>query len=153
MCVVEHLSDESIEHKVLQLKNSKLTPDFPIHNTNPCERHCVQCDSPVCAKCSTAGKHVQHSIIDIVEIFNDKRKAIQKDIEELEKSLSPQFQNISEKSAQLTKDLDEQGKVWKEEIYLNIQILTTYRDKFDSKQMALLRRQKDKISHIASEVT
>lgn len=78
---------------------------------------------------------------------------IQKDIEELEKSLSPQYQNISEKSAQLTKDLDEQGKVWKEEIYLIIQILTTYRDKFDSKQMALLRRQKDKISHIASEVT
>lgn len=85
MCVVEHLSDESIEHKVLQLKNSKLTPDFPIHNTNPCERHCVQCDSPVCAKCSTAGKHVQHSIIDIVESFNDKRKAIQKDIRRVRK--------------------------------------------------------------------
>lgn len=38
-------------------------------------------------------------MIDIVESFNDKRKAIQKDIEELEKSLSPQYQNISEKSA------------------------------------------------------
>lgn len=93
---MEHLSDESIEHKVLQLKKSKLTLNCPIHNTNPCERHCVQCDSHVCTKCSRADKHVQHSMIEIVESFNDKRKAIQKDIEELEKSLSPQYQNISE---------------------------------------------------------
>lgn len=54
---------------------------------------------------------------------------------------------------QLTKDLDEQGKVWKGEIDHIIQILTTYRDEFDSKHMAFLRRQEDKISRKVSKVT
>lgn len=152
-CVGEHLSDESVEHRVMQFKNSKLTPYCQIHSTKPCELYCVQCDIPICTQCITSGEHVNHRIIDILDSFNDKKKVIQKDIEEFEKSIYPQYQNISKRTVQLTKDLDEQGKVWKGEIDHIIQILTTYRDEFDSKHMAFLRRQEDKISRKVSKVT
>lgn len=86
-CVGEHLSDESVEHRVMQFKNSKLTPYCQIHSTKPCELYCVQCDIPICTQCITSGEHVQHRIIDILESYNDKKKVIQKDIEEFEKSI------------------------------------------------------------------
>lgn len=94
-CVGEHLSDESKTHKVVQFRNRGSTPKCPKHSTKICELHCEECDIPNCATCVSCGEHEQHKKVDIIKTFENMKNLLQRDLQELEESISPEYQEIA----------------------------------------------------------
>ena len=64
----------------------------PTHPTKQCELHCEQCNIPICTTCISSGKHIGHKQVDILEDFESKREVLRRDLEELEKSIFPKYQ-------------------------------------------------------------
>lgn len=91
-------------------------------------------------------------------------EVIERDIEEFKTFIFPEYQKIScdisaqstavlKNSKRLLTALDKQGEIWHEEIETIIQKLKSYLGEFDSKHLALLKRQQDKITDTVSEIT
>lgn len=87
-------------------------------------------------------------------------EVIERDIEEFKTFIFPEYRDISAQSTAVLKNskrlltaLDKQGKIWHEEIETIIQKLKSYLGEFDSKHLALLKRQQDKITNTVSEIT
>lgn len=77
MCAGEHLLDESKEHKVVPIRQRGYGPDHPSclkHTQKQCELHSEQCDFPICTQYVSSDVHLGHKAIDIMEIFNTKKK-------------------------------------------------------------------------------
>lgn len=78
-CVGEHLSDESIEHRVVPFRKRGSTLICTKHSTNICELYCEKCDDPICSLCVSSGDHEQHKKIDIFKHFENKKAEIKED--------------------------------------------------------------------------
>lgn len=88
-CVGEHISDPSIEHKVVSFENRGLTtyyPKCPKHSTKQCELR---------SQCISSSEHEQHRKFDILESIEHKKSIIQRDLQELEKTIYPKYQEIA----------------------------------------------------------
>nr|XP_034317395.1 E3 ubiquitin-protein ligase TRIM71-like [Crassostrea gigas] len=166
-CVEKHLSDSSLVHNVVSLKQYLSTLNYPKcrkHPTKQCELHCEQCDIPICIKCISSGTHLGHKQIDIFQNFEDKKEDLIKELQELEKSIYPKYQEIatvipvqkadlSESFQKLTTAINKQGEVWHREIDTIIQKLKSNAAEIESKNLVALNKQDDEITHTISEIT
>ncbi|XP_052704882.1 uncharacterized protein LOC128180770 [Crassostrea angulata] len=166
-CVEKHLSDSSKVHKVVPLKQYIATfsnPKCRKHPKKQCELHCEQCDISICAKCISSGKHSGHNQIDIFQRFENKTEILQKDLQELQKSIYPNYKEIasnitvqkadlSKNSRKLTTAIDKQGVVWHKEIDTIITNLKSNVEEMESKHLVVLNKQEDEITHTISEIT
>ncbi|XP_052703124.1 uncharacterized protein LOC128179653 [Crassostrea angulata] len=165
-CVETHLSDSSKVHNVVSLKQYLTTLNYPKcrkHPTKQCELHCEQCDIPVCAQC-ISGEHLGHKPVDIFQNFDIKKEVLQRELEELEKSIYPKYKEIasnipvqkadlSKNSQKLTTVIDKQGEVWHREIDTIISNLKSIVEEMESKHLVILKKQEDEITRTISEIT
>nr|XP_034317875.1 tripartite motif-containing protein 45-like [Crassostrea gigas] len=161
-CVGDHLLDESSEHKVVPFEKRGLTTKCQKHSTKVCELYCEECDISICATCATS-EHKGHQFTEILKYFENKKEAIQKDLEELKISINPKYQEIvshisvqkadlSNNSQKLTSAINKHGEDMHREVDIIIKSLKSNIDEIDSKQLAVLNKQEDEIKRTISEI-
>uniref|UniRef100_K1PTN6 Tripartite motif-containing protein 3 n=1 Tax=Magallana gigas TaxID=29159 RepID=K1PTN6_MAGGI len=157
-CERKHLSDKSIEHKVLLLKYWGSFPKCQKHSTKICDHYCEQCNIPTCLLCVSSIEHQTHDVVDILESFKNKKQLLQKDLQDFENIIYPKYKEIAssiskqkadlkENSKQLTKVINKHEDELHREINIMIQKLRYDLDKMDCKHVALLIKQEDEIKH------
>nr|XP_022304711.1 tripartite motif-containing protein 3-like isoform X1 [Crassostrea virginica] len=165
-CVAKHFIDKSKVHTVVPLQQFLSTlnyPKCPTHPTKQCELHCEQCDIPICSSCISSGKHIGHKAVDIFEDFERKKEVLRKDLEELEKSILPKYQesaaNIKTQktdqhkhSQKLTAELNKQGEALHREINTIIQRKQAEIDEMDRQHAAAIEKQEAVINKALHEI-
>ena len=166
-CVVVHLSDESKDHKVVSFNKRGSTINYPIchkHSRKICEVHCNSCNIPICASCVSLGYHDQHEKVEILGIVTGKKELIQKDLQELKKSIYPKYQQASSNipdqkadvrnhSQKLKTVLDKQREILHTEIDTIIQGMKSEIDNMDAQHIAAIKRHEDTINNTITEIT
>ena len=131
-CVAKHFFNKSKVHNVVPLEQFLSTIKCSTHPTKQCELHCKQCDTPICTSCISSGKHIGHKQGDIFEALESKKEVLKRDLQELEKSIFPKYQESaaiiktqktdqSKHSQKLTSILNTQGEALHREIRTIIQ--------------------------------
>nr|XP_022304125.1 E3 ubiquitin-protein ligase TRIM36-like [Crassostrea virginica]XP_022304126.1 E3 ubiquitin-protein ligase TRIM36-like [Crassostrea virginica] len=165
-CVAKHFSDKSKVHNVVPLEQflSTLTyPKCPTHPTKQCELHCEQCGIPICSSCISSGKHIGHKAVDIFEDFESKKEVLRKDLEELEKSILPKYQESAaiiktqktdqhKHSQKLTSELNKQGEALHREIHTIIQRKQAEIDNINAQHLAAIEKQEAVINKALREI-
>lgn len=144
MCVGEHLSDESKEHKDVPFKMQGATVLCHNHSTKSCELHCEQRDSPICARRISSGKHEHHKKIDIWKKMENNKADLHKFLQDLEESILPKYEtiashityqkaNLKKNSRKLKSNVDKHGDEWHKAIDTVIQKYKTDIDKINQR--------------------
>ena len=94
-CVGKHLSDQSKDHYIVPFKLRGITPKCTKHSIEMCTEHCIKCNIPICALSEALGEHDRHEQEDILKLFETKKELMQKDLQELEKSIIPTYQEAA----------------------------------------------------------
>nr|XP_022317008.1 uncharacterized protein LOC111120519 [Crassostrea virginica]XP_022317018.1 uncharacterized protein LOC111120519 [Crassostrea virginica] len=163
-CVGEHLSDQSKDHYIVPFKLRGITSKCTKHSTKVCTKLCTTCNIPVCPLCVASSEHEQHKKEDILKLFETKRKLIQKDLQDLEKSIYPKYQeaatnipvqraDVNKRSQKLTTALDKQGEALHTEIDTIIQGMKSDIDDMDAQHIAALDQQEVAINYTITEIT
>nr|XP_022293786.1 uncharacterized protein LOC111104232 [Crassostrea virginica] len=163
-CVGKHLSDQTKDHYIVPFKLRGITPKCTKHSTEVCKKLCTTCNIPVCPLCVASSEHEQHNKEDILKLFETKRKLMQKDLQDLEKSIYPRYQeaatnilvqraDVNKRSQKLTTDLDKQGEALHTEIDTIIQGMKSDIDDMDAQYIAAIDRQEDAIIRTIPEIT
>ncbi|XP_052678543.1 tripartite motif-containing protein 3-like [Crassostrea angulata] len=163
-CEGSHISDLSKEHKVVPFEKRGSTLKCPKHSLKICEQYCEHCDIPICTTCASSKKHQSHKFIEITKKIDRSKEIIQKDLQELEKSIYPKYQEIAsinpvqrsalnENSQKLTTEIDKHGEDLHREINTIIRDMKSNVEVMDTKHLAALNKQEDKIKHTISEIT
>lgn len=163
LCVGEHISDESKDHKVVPFKKRGFTLKCQKHCSKLCDLYCEQCEIPICTLCISAKEHQMHDVVDILNKLESKKHELQKDLDELEKFIYPTYQKIvstipdqkadlKEQSLKLSKTIDRQGEDLHREIDLKIKLMKSDLEEIDSKHFKVLTNQEDEIQRTISEI-
>nr|XP_022304709.1 uncharacterized protein LOC111111835 [Crassostrea virginica] len=165
-CVTKHFSDKSKVHNVVPLEQFLSTLSYPkcsSHPTKQCELHCEQCDIPICTSCISSGKHVGHKAVDFLKDFERKKEVLRKDLEELEKSILPKYQESAaiittqktdqlKHSQKLTAELNKQGDALHREINTIIQRKQSEIDNMNAQHLAAIDKQEAVINKALHEI-
>nr|XP_022304480.1 uncharacterized protein LOC111111667 [Crassostrea virginica] len=165
-CVAKHFSDKSKIHNVVPLEQFLSTlnyPKCPTHPTKQCELHCEQCDIPICSSCISSGKHIGHKAVDIFEDLESKKEVLRKDLEELENSIFPKYQESAaiiktqktdqhKHSQKLTSELTKQGEALHREINTIIQRKQAEIDEMNAQHLAAIEQQEAVINKALHEI-
>ncbi|XP_065930359.1 E3 ubiquitin-protein ligase TRIM71-like [Magallana gigas] len=163
-CVGEHHSDFAKEHKIVQFQMRGSTPKCPNHSSKICELHCEQCDIPICAQCISSTKHQGHTFVYIENILEKQTSVLQKDLQELEMSILPKYQeiasnipvqkaNLKKNSQKIASDISKHGEEMHREIDIIIKKLKSDLDDMDSKYLTALNKLEDEIKQMLSDIT
>ena len=153
-CAGRHLSDKSKAHKVVSLLYFLSTPKCRDHPTISCERHCEQCDAPICSKCIASKKHKHHNFVDVKENYQRKENVLKSDLKELENSILSKYNESAnvlktqkddhrKHYQELTAALYRQGEALHKEINTILEIKQSEINDMDTKHMAALEKQED----------
>nr|XP_022300235.1 E3 ubiquitin-protein ligase TRIM71-like [Crassostrea virginica] len=162
-CVEKHLSDQSKDHYIVPFKQRGSIPKCPYHSTKLCIIYCKDCNVPICKLCSSWGEHVQHYTEDLLKAMAEKKELIRKDLQELEKSIYPKYQEaatnipvqraeVNKRSRKLTTALDKQGEALHTEIDTIIQRMKSDIDDMDARQKAAIDEQEDAINKTSTKI-
>nr|XP_022302201.1 uncharacterized protein LOC111110126 [Crassostrea virginica] len=163
-CVDKHLSDQSKDHYIVPFKQRRSIPKCPKHSTKRCILICEECNVPMCVACDSSGEHERHKKEDILKAMVKKEELIRKDLQELEMSIYPRYQegatNIPVQRADVRKHsnkvkttLDKQGEALHTEIDTIIQGMKSEIDGMDAQHIAAIDTQEDTINHTIPEIT
>nr|XP_022310013.1 tripartite motif-containing protein 45-like [Crassostrea virginica] len=162
-CVEKHFSDKSKVHNVVPLEQFLSTLKCLAHPTKQCVLHCEQCDTPICTSCISSGKHIGHKQVDIIEVLESKKEILRKELQELEKSIFPKYQESaaiiktqksvqSKHSEKLTTDLNKQGEALHREINTIIQRKQFEIDNMNTQHLTAIEKQEDVINKKLHEI-
>ena len=163
-CVGKHLSDQSKEHYIVPFKLRGSIPKCPVHSSKACTQHCTECNIQICSSCVASGQHKQHVKKDILKWFETKKKIMQRELQDLEKSIYPIYQeaatnipiqreDVNKHSQKLKTALDKQGEALHTEIDTIIQGMKSEIDDMDAKHIAAIDQQEVAINHTIPEIT
>lgn len=165
-CVESHVSDVSIDHKVVLLKHRGSIPDYSIcskHKTKQRDLHCEQCNISICVECTSSIDHRGHNFLYIKEKILERKERVLKDLGELEKSIHQKYEEISS-NIQVQKDIltensqtvktaiSNHGDDLHQEVESLITKLKSDLDKTESKQLASLNKQQNEVAVTISEI-
>ncbi|XP_052707834.1 tripartite motif-containing protein 45-like [Crassostrea angulata] len=125
-CGEEHLLDKSKRHQVVSFKQRRSTFKRQIcqrHSTQGSNWYCELCDSLLCEECISSEEHQGHTFITSQENFERKYNQIKNDLQELEQSIYPSYQEIASHvtkqkanlpytSQKMINDIGKQGDDW-----------------------------------------
>ncbi|XP_062616404.1 E3 ubiquitin-protein ligase TRIM9-like [Saccostrea cucullata] len=166
-CVGKHMiSDESKDHKVVKIQARKSTPLYPgctTHAKDQCRMYCNQCDIPVCTSCVASEKHLGHKILKVLQVLDERRNKIKKDVTELNETIYPTYQDIASdvqnRMSQLEKEygdlstaITKHGEDWHREIDKLVQKLKAEVDEMKNTQLQTLQKQLDEINKTMSDI-
>ncbi|XP_062616489.1 uncharacterized protein LOC134278185 [Saccostrea cucullata] len=166
-CVGEHIStDESKDHKVVKFQSRKSTPLYPgctSHNKQQCTMYCNQCDIPVCTKCIASGQHLGHELSEIIQIAEEKKDKIIKEVIELRETIYPTYKDIASDvqntMSQLEKEygdlstaITKHGEDWHREIDKLVKKLKAEVDEMKNTQLQTLQKHLDEINKTMSDI-
>lgn len=125
-------------------------PKCQNHSHKSCERHCIQCDAPLCSEC-------------ILEGLDKKKVDINRDLQEFRASIYPKYQSIAESffnqieylhenCEKILTALDKVGEDWHREIDCIINELKTDSIKMKSKHLDSFREKGNEINDNISEI-
>ncbi|XP_078330987.1 uncharacterized protein LOC144624840 [Crassostrea virginica] len=163
-CVGEHVSDQSKDHYIVPFKLRGITPKCTKHSTEVCTQLCTTCNIPLCPICVASSEHKQHKKRDILTLFETKRKLMQKDLQDLDNSIYPKYQeaatnipvqraDVNQRFQKLTTALDKQGEALHTEIDSIIQGMKSDIDDMDAQHIAAIDQQEVAINHTITEIT
>lgn len=93
-CEKTHLADESKEHKVVSFKLRGQSTLCKKHCSKLCDCYCKKCDILFCNICASSRKHRRHEIFNAANL-EQRKVIIRKDLQELENSIFPRYQEIA----------------------------------------------------------
>ena len=163
-CVGGHLSDQSKDHYIVPFKHRRITHKCPKHITEVCKELCETCNFPVCPLCVVCNEHKHHRKRDILEFLELKKELMFKDLQELEKSIYPKYQeaattilaqrvDVNKRSQKLTTILNKQREALHTEIDTIIQGMKSEIEAMDAKHIAAIYQQEDAINRTIPEMT
>ncbi|XP_052710090.1 uncharacterized protein LOC128184586 [Crassostrea angulata] len=163
-CVGQHIFDQSSQHKVVPFEKRGLNPKCLKHSTQLCDLHCKECDIQICTECVSSGEHLGHKMVGILKLVENKKDAVQRDLQELENTIYPKYQemasnipvqrdNLHENSHKLKTDIEKHKEDLHREIDIAIERLKSGVDEIESKHLAFLDKQEEEIKRSISEVT
>lgn len=166
-CVMEHLSDESKDHKLVSFNKRGSTINCPKcqrHSNKICELHCKQCNVPICALCVSSGDHEQHTKIDVLEHLKNRKDIIEKDLKELKESIFPKLQEaaskipiqrsgVSKHSQELTAALKKQAETLHAEIDFIVKDMQSEIHDMDSQHLAAIDQHEKATNQSINEIS
>ncbi|XP_062571120.1 tripartite motif-containing protein 2-like [Saccostrea cucullata] len=162
-CIGKHISDDYDKHKVVPFQKRKSTLIYPkctTHQTKKCKFHCKDCNISVCSICTAmSDTHKGHNFSALLDIYNEKRKVIAKDTEELKNILSPtydeiksdlenQIANLDGEYEKLIKAMLKQGEEWHRQIKIFMDKIKAEIEDIKLKHMSILKEHLDEIKSI-----
>lgn len=152
-------------HHVVPLKKSYTILNYPkcrSHSTKQCELYCEQCDVPICEQCISE-EHSEHKQVDILTGFKGKYEVLKRELQELEESIYPKYQeiasniqvqkdNLSKNFKKLTTALNKRGMLWHREINTIVRNLQSDIEKEESKNLDIFNKQGYEITLTISEI-
>nr|XP_022300239.1 E3 ubiquitin-protein ligase TRIM71-like [Crassostrea virginica] len=162
-CVGKHLSDKSKDHYIVPFKLRGSIPKCPNHSSKLCTIFCKDCNVPICKICSSWGEHAEHKTEDLLKAMAEKEELIRKDLQELEESIYPKYQeaatnipvqraDVNKRSQKLTTALDKQGEALHTEIDTIIQGMKSDIDDMDAQHIAAIDEQEVAINKTSTEI-
>ena len=163
-CVGNHLSDESKEHYIVPFRLRGTISMCLKHSTEKCTRLCTECNIHICSHCVASGEHEEHTKEDILKIFEIKRELMQKDLQDLEESIYPRYQeaatnipvqraDVKKHSQKLTTALDKQIEALRAEFEAAIRRIKSKIEDMETQHIAAIDRQEDAINNTISEIS
>ncbi|XP_078331502.1 uncharacterized protein LOC144625190 [Crassostrea virginica] len=163
-CVGKHLSENCNYHYIVPFKLRGIISYCTKHSTEECTELCTTCNIPVCPLCVASSEHEQHEKEDILTLFETKKELMQKDLQDLEKSIYPKYQeaatnipiqraDVNKRSQKLRTALDNQGEALHTEIDTIIQGMKSEIDDMDAQHIAAIDQQEDAINHTIPKIT
>ncbi|XP_048730360.2 uncharacterized protein LOC125647645 [Ostrea edulis] len=168
-CVSKHVDKFKYQpHDIVHFKDRKIQLVFPeceFHTNQRCEAHCQQCDVPVCLKCKFGpGAHNGHTVKDMTEIFNDKKKKLEKETKEIESTIIPQCKKKIEETEskisiimaefdELDKEKEKHRKSWHQEVETIFNNLSSLMKSIKENLLAVLNSHKSKTNNQIPDMT
>nr|XP_022309120.1 E3 ubiquitin-protein ligase TRIM71-like [Crassostrea virginica] len=166
-CVMEHLSDESKDHKFVSFNKRGSTINCPKcqrHSNKICELHCNQCNLPICTLCVSSGDHEQHTKIDVLEHLRNRKDVIEKDLKELKESIYPKFQEAASKipihrsgvrknSKELTEALKKQADALHAEIEIIVKDMQSKINDMGAQHLAEIDKQEEALNQSINDIS
>ncbi|XP_078341571.1 uncharacterized protein LOC111107585 [Crassostrea virginica] len=166
-CIGEHISDEYDKHKIVPIHKRKSTLIYPKCGTHPnktCEYQCKDCNISICFDCLASKHHnKEHEFIKLKEVFNAKKKHIQRVTEELEKSFLPAYEDMANdlemqiaslngEYKKLTAELSKQREEIQREVDNAIEQMEKEIDEIKVKHRTILQKHLDEIKQLQSHM-
>ncbi|XP_055999423.1 uncharacterized protein LOC130047839 [Ostrea edulis] len=167
-CIGKHVADDYQKHIVVPFQNRKSTLIYPkcsTHQTEKCQFHCKECDKFVCSFCNdnllSSDEHKGHTFLILSEIYNRKRAGITKDSEEIEKVISPTYEemvtdletqitNLDGEYVKFTTVVTKHGEEWHKKIDNVINKMKNEIEEMKTKHQEILKKHLDEIKQIQS---
>ncbi|XP_065938011.1 uncharacterized protein [Magallana gigas] len=162
-CVVDHISDGYDQHRIVPYEERRSTLIYPKCGTHPhktCILQCKDCNNIlVCSSCMSSEQHRRHIFEEISEVYRTKKKAIEKDEEELENLIFPTYEEmvrdvekqlayLDKGYKKLTTMMSNQGEQWHREIDVVINKMKMEINEIKVKHRDILQTHLDEIKRI-----
>ncbi|XP_035685589.1 E3 ubiquitin-protein ligase Midline-1-like [Branchiostoma floridae] len=90
------LANHQLVSPVESFDNQQKTVMCPDHKNKPVELYCKLDKAPVCCLCKLVGKHKEHDVAALEEVYGDKKDDLQKVVEELKGKIEEETTKIKE---------------------------------------------------------
>lgn len=159
-CILNHISGQYDQHKIVPFQKRKSTLIFPIcktHSEEACKLQCRSCNIIICVLCSLS--HKGHDFVVLDESYNSKKNDVEKDKETIKKIISPTYEEIRKELEGQIAELDgnydklstivsKQGEEWHKEIDCIIKMMQNEINEIKLNHQDILKKHLEEIKQI-----